>query len=408
MKIVGIIAEYNPFHTGHAYHIEETRQKTGADYIIVVMSGDFVQRGAPAFLPKHTRAHMALLGGADLVFELPSTHSCQSAELFALGGVTLLDGLGCVDEISFGSESGNTSAFELLGDFFSRESDEYQQLLKKELKKGVSYPVARQTAIETLFSASEIGDEISALVSSPNNILGIEYCKALTRLQSKIKPFTIKRAGSGYHEQTLGESFPSASAIRAFCSSPEKLCDPEITNCFPADVFSYMQKKEIWNEVITEQDFSLVFRYLLHTHSVEHFMQYIDINTELANRLVNTRNSYENFSQYISLLKTKELTYSRLCRALFHALLNIQDVPSLSYARLLGFRKSAAPVLGEIKKYGTIPMVTKLADASSYLKPEQTALLEKNVTISNLYESVLCENYQKKFVHEYQKNLVII
>ena len=137
-------------------------------------------------------------------------------------------------------------------------------------------------------------------------------------------------------------------------------------------------------------------------------MQYIDINTELANRLVNTRNSYENFSQYISLLKTKELTYSRLCRALFHALLNIQDVPSLSYARLLGFRKSAAPVLGEIKKYGTIPMVTKLADASSYLKPEQTALLEKNVTISNLYESVLCENYQKKFVHEYQKNLVII
>ena len=135
MKIAGIIAEYNPFHTGHAYHIQKTRELTGADYIIVVLSGDFVQRGAPALYSKHLRTRMALLGGADLVFELPSTHACESAEFFAQNAVGLLDGLGCVDVLSFGSESGTIEPFLKLGSFLSAETPEYRNLIKKYLKK---------------------------------------------------------------------------------------------------------------------------------------------------------------------------------------------------------------------------------------------------------------------------------
>lgn len=408
MKIVGIIAEYNPFHTGHEYHIQETRKQTDADYIVVVMSGDFVQRGAPAFLPKHTRTQMALLGGADLVFELPATHACQSAELFALGGVTLLNGLGCIEEISFGSESGNIEAFEILGNFLSKETEEYKNILKNSLKKGFSYPAARQQAIETIFNSSNISQEISTLLSSPNNILGIEYCKALRRIQSNIKPFTIVRAGSDYHSQTLEGHYPSASAIRAKCVTPKSLCSSEMSTCFPPNVFRFMNDQVVGNTTLTEQDFSLLFRWTLHSHSVQSLCQYMDITPELSNRLINTRNDYETFSQFLSLLKTKELTYSRLSRALFHILLDIKEISPLSYARLLGFKKSAAPVLREIKNHGTIPMITKLADASSVLSQEQMALLEKNVMISNLYENVLCEKHKKPFQHEYKKNLVII
>lgn len=408
MKIVGIIAEYNPFHAGHAYHIEETRKQTGADYIVVVMSGDFVQRGAPAFLPKHTRTQMALLGGADVVFELPATHACQSAELFALGGVTLLNGLGCVDQISFGSESGNIEAFEILGNFLSTETVEYQDLLKKFLKNGISYPAARQQAIEILFSSSPIHQEISTLLASPNNILGIEYCKALNRIHSNIKPFTMVRTGSDYHSQTLEGHFPSASAIRAKCVTPNSLCSSDMSTYFPSRVFQFMNEQLVGHTTLTEQDFSLLFRWMLYSHSTDSLCQYMDINPELGNRLINTRNHYETFSQFLSLLKTKELTYSRLSRALFHILLDIKEISPLCYARLLGFKKSAAPVLREIKKHGTIPLITKLADASSILSQEQMALLEKNVIISNLYENVLCEKYKKTFVHEYKKNLIII
>ena len=155
MKIAGIIAEYNPFHTGHAYHIQKTRELTGADYIVVVMSGDFVQRGAPALYSKHLRTRMALLGGADLVFELPATHACESAEFFAQSAVGLLDGLGCVDVLSFGSESGDIEPFLQLGAFLATETPEYQNLLKEYLKKGESFPKARSLALQELLSDTD-------------------------------------------------------------------------------------------------------------------------------------------------------------------------------------------------------------------------------------------------------------
>lgn len=342
MKIAGVIAEYNPFHTGHAYHIEKTREKTGADFVIAVMSGDFVQRGGPAFLPKHLRAQMALLGGADLVFELPSVYSCESAEFFAKSGVELLHGLGCVDVLSFGSESGDIRLFQTLGKYLTEESPAFQEQLRTGLKSGLSYPAARRDALLSVWKDDdEYPADLTGFLSSPNNILGIEYCKALSKLKSSIQPVTIQRKGSGYHEQSLSKEFPSASALRASWSDPDK--NPGLSAGFLPEVWTALLKEDAWNRTVTEQDFSLLFRWMLYAADAKELSTCQDMTPDLVRRLLNTRGEYENFSQYLTLLKTKELTHSRICRAMFHALLGIREVPPIAYARLLGFRKKLLP-----------------------------------------------------------------
>ncbi len=403
MKVAGIIAEYNPLHNGHAYHIKTTKEQTDADYLIVALSGDFIQRGEPACLSKHHRAHMALLAGADLVFEIPSTHACQSAELYARSGVELLIGLGCVDALSFGSESGDISQFLSLGKLLAKEPPEYQQLLRKNLKTGNSYPLARQKALESLGYAD------ASWLATPNNILGIEYCKAIFRQHSTMQPTTLKRAGSGYHELEISQNeqdYPSASGIR--CHFQQNHSFEQLQHSFPSSVYQYLCRGNITNEFLTSEDFSLLFRWMLFSKQEEKLKNIMDITPELAKRIINERNHYNSYSQFVSLLKTREVTHSRLTRALFHALLDIQECPHLPYARLLGFHKSASCVLKTIKKEGTLPLLTKLADASSLLDTSERMVLEQNTRISNLYESVLCEKVKKQFTHEYQKELIIL
>lgn len=209
MKVVGIIAEYNPFHRGHEYQIRYVRETLGADYVIVAMSGDFVQRGAPALMEKYLRAEMALLGGADLVLELPIQVSTASAEGFAAGGVSLLDGLGCVDELCFGSECGDTEILMETARILVAEPPVYRDFLQKNLRDGMSFPLARSRALTSYVAKSAISDvssgdghfifpeQMDSILSSPNNILGIEYCKALLRQNSSIRPmrFSEKEVG---------------------------------------------------------------------------------------------------------------------------------------------------------------------------------------------------------------------
>lgn len=405
MKIAGIIAEYNPFHTGHAYHIQKTRELTGADYIVVVLSGDFVQRGAPALYSKHLRTRMALLGGADLVFELPSTHSCESAEFFAQNAVRLLDALGCVDVLSFGSESGTIEPFLKLGSFLSAETPEYRNLLKEYLKRGESFPKARSLTLQELLSDADTG----TFLQTPNNILGVEYCKALCRQNSPIQPLTVKREGNGYHDDSLNGMFPSASAIRALWKSANcKMSDTAVSSCFPPAISELLSQTFTCPQFLDEEDFSPYLRWLLFSSDKAQLTSYQDVTPDFVQRLFHTRGSYESWGQYAALLKTRELTYSRICRMLMHCLLQISHVPVLSYARLLGFRRQAAPVLSELKKHSSIPVITKAADAASLLSDETAAVFSKNVEISNLYEAVWCEKYHTPFVHEYRKPLVIL
>ena len=218
MKTAGIIAEYNPFHKGHEYQIRYTKEKLKADYVIVAMSGDYVQRGTPALISKHVRAEMALRCGADLVFEMPVSISTASAEAFAMGGVSLLDSLGVVDMLCFGSESGEISALRELAEILVEEPKEYKKLLKSFLSEGLTFPAARSQALTEYFKnprnfngddfdgvLTPLLNEVTQILNTPNNILGIEYCKALLRLNSQSRPVTIRREGMGYHETTVPE-----------------------------------------------------------------------------------------------------------------------------------------------------------------------------------------------------------
>lgn len=214
MNITAIISEYNPLHKGHLYHIETARKETNADFMIAIMSGNFVQRGTPAIVDKYIRAEAALKSGIDLVLELPVMYATASAEYFALGGVSLADTLGCVTHLSFGSECGNAEKMMETATLLLDEPEEMKAPLKEALKEGLSFPAARAKAVKT------IRPELADILEEPNNILGIEYCKAILKRKSRIQPHTICRRGQGYHSETTDESFASATGIRKLWGNP--------------------------------------------------------------------------------------------------------------------------------------------------------------------------------------------
>ena len=392
MIVAGIITEYNPFHKGHKYHIERTRKVTGADYVVAIMSPDFVQRGTPAMLDKHTRTKMALLSGVDLVIELPLEYACSSAEFFATGGITILDKLGAINCCCFGSEAGNIDSFIDIANLLTDESPDFKNILKAELKKGLSFPIARKNALlEKLPTSADVLD-------SPNNILGIEYCKALKKLDSKIEPFTIKRTSDNYHAEDIDGELSSASAIRTALLKDETNVAPfaDIADTLPPDVLLVFRDNWHINGPLCEDDFSALLKYKLLSETADNLTTYLDVSIDLANRIVNSLNSFEDFSQFAALLKSKEVTRTRINRALLHILLNIKEIPEIGYARILGFRKSATPLLSELKKSSSIPLVSKLADTSY------------DVFAANLFESVVSTKYKRPYIHEYSKPVVIL
>lgn len=435
MKVTGIIAEYNPFHKGHKYQIDYCKKKLNSDYVIVAMSGDYVQRGTPALLPKHVRAEMALRCGADLVLEMPVSVSTASAEAFAMGGVSMLDGLHIVDSLCFGSEYGEVSALMELAEILVEEPEEYRQLLKEFLSNGLSFPSARCQALTEYFKnphnftgddfdgvLTPLLNQIVQILNSPNNILGIEYCKALLRLKSNIKPVTLKRQGMGYHETlaetdgsdrfscTDGNTFASASAIRELLKAtltPETIS--RIASQVPDEISLLLASSLQRNGFLTEDALNPLLSYCILKENADSFCSYLDVSRDLAERIMNRSNELNGFLQAASFLKTKELTQSRIQRALLHIILGIREVPAtVPYARVLGFRRESSTLLKEIKDSSSIPLITKLADANSLLDESGRSLLYETVFSSNLYEKLLCRKNGRNFVHEYQKQLVIL
>nr|WP_302247808.1 nucleotidyltransferase family protein [uncultured Blautia sp.] len=435
MKVTGIIAEYNPFHRGHKYQIDYCKKELGADYVIVAMSGDYVQRGTPALLSKHVRAEMALRCGADLVLEMPVSVSTASAEAFAMGGVSMLDGLHIVDSLCFGSEYGEVSALMELAEILVEEPEEYRQLLKEFLSNGLSFPSARCQALTEYFKnphnftgddfdgvLTPLLNQIVQILNSPNNILGIEYCKALLRLKSNIKPVTLKRQGMGYHETlaetdgsdrfscTDGSTFASASAIRELLKAtltPETIS--RIASQVPDEISLLLASSLQRNGFLTEDALDPLLSYCILKENADSFCSYLDVSRDLAERIMNRSNELNGFLQAASFLKTKELTQSRIQRALLHIILGIREVPAtVPYARVLGFRRESSTLLKEIKDSSSIPLITKLADANSLLDESGRSLLYETVFSSNLYEKLLCRKNGRNFVHEYQKQLVIL
>ncbi|MCH5267833.1 MAG: nucleotidyltransferase family protein [Lachnospiraceae bacterium] len=400
MKTIGIIAEYNPFHRGHAHQIQTVRNMTNADCIVVVMSGNFVQRGAPAWTDKYLRTQMALEGGADIVMELPAVYATASAEHFAMGGVSLLHQLGFVDALCFGSECDDLSVLSKIADFLSTPDDDYQKELTAALRTGLSYPAARESILKKRFP--DILQKEPSLLASPNTILGIEYLKALKIRNSEITPIPILRTDGGYHATKESAGFLSASGIRkAFADAfKEKSIAYENTslkssltvNHIPNDVTTrgklsekYIQDtldalrecvpkyvQQILTEntsrfPITEDDFSSMIYYRLRTATEEELLSVSDMTPELCHRITKELSYFTNISDFITRIKTKAFTYSRISRVLFHILLNIKteyvNTPPL-YANLLGFQRTASSLLRNVTE---IPVITKAADADSLL-----------------------------------------
>ncbi|MDO4939320.1 MAG: nucleotidyltransferase family protein [Lachnospiraceae bacterium] len=365
MKICGVIAEYNPFHEGHKYHLAQARKLTGADALIVVMSGHFVQRGEPAIFSPYVRAESALRGGADAVFMMPPEASTASAEGFAEYGVGLLDKLGC-DFISCGLEpeySGHRIAE--LGKMMACESDDFRSRLKECLKKGISYPdaLAQALGIEKL---------------EPNALLAAEYVKAMTKAGSRMEFVPVTRTGSGYEETEIkcGE-FPSAMALRKKILSGE--IPYEYNGAMPLGPDDFLP--EITDSILRCDDFA----------------EFLDVDESIAARLRRSELHYHTFEEMIKDIKTREYTYTRIARAVCHIYLNIKECKKdIDIAHLIGFGNS--DVLSELKNRSGTEIISKAADFREELISSAFA--------ATLYNQIYWKKYHIELPNFYRQNII--
>lgn len=442
MKIAAVIAEYNPFHNGHAYQLHRIKDHYGYDFVIVVMSGDFTQRGEPAIADKYARTRMALLSGADLVIELPAYYACASAEYFATGAVSLIHGLGCVDALFFGSESEDTDSSSpnppalLLhaANILLEEPDSYRSALSDSLKSGKSYAAARMDALMTTMQ-----EDLSAVLSLPNNTLGIEYCKAILRMNSPLKPFAIKRIGGGYHDVDPADTYASAEAIRSILlGHPDRNADSarEASSPAPAEQDALSDNDALSalvphttaqalaglsrdNLLLTPNDFSELLHYQLLLHESE-LERYADCTPELANRIRSLLPSLltKTTTDMIETIKTKAYTYTRINRVLTHLLLDMtsdtlsaltdKSAPAfLTHARILGFRKEACgSLLSAVKESARIPLITKPADY--HPTGIAASLYQSDLLASHIYQNVAAKKSAQAFRHELTRTPLIV
>ena len=378
MNVVGIIAEYNPFHEGHAYQIQKAKEQCGAEFAVVVMNGDFVQRGEPAIFDKYTRTKEALLGGADLIFELPVRFGLSSAGDFAMGGVLALNALPFVTHLCFGTETGDLTPLLQAATFLCDEPDSYRTRVKHFVKQGILYPKARSLAL-----AAESGMPTQTW-DSPNNILGLEYCVALQKLHSKIKPFTIRREGQGYHDNDTPalSDFPSATFLR------EKI------------------RKAGEKENLSLSDFSSLIGYSLLT--AKDLCRIKDITPDLSDRIRNELPKYREINEFVKTIKNPSLTTGRIKRSFFQCLFDIEkEEPVMPYLRVLGMKKEASSLLSQ-KENASCQILTKLAFDVPKMDDTAKKLFAKDLLASDLYRQVFCHKYNQTLPNEYQHSPIVL
>ena len=407
-EVLGIVAEYNPFHNGHVYHIQKTKEQTGAKYVVCVMSGNFVQRGNTSIVDKWTKAQMALANGVDLVLELPTVYSVSSAESFAQGAVKILDNLGIVDTISFGTETDDFAALNNISTIITEEPREYVNMLKEELKKGVSFPKAREMAL-----VRYLNDDVrySNILSSPNNILGVEYLKALKQQKSKITPVAIKREKVYYNDNFIVDDFASATAIRKMLMNKDF---SELIKVVPRFCYEILSKEyEVGNMVFDIHRFEKEIFYTLRKMTVSEIADLPDVSEGLENTIKNAANFCNNIKDFINIVKTKRYTQTRIQRILIFALLGItkRDVQSakkvVPYARVLGFNQKGKILLSGISqnnpKMEVITSVKRFMDNNA--NKTYKRMLEIDIFATDVY--TLGYRYDSMANLDYTKNMVI-
>ena len=425
MTVTGIVAEYNPFHNGHLYHLKRARKETGADYIIVVMSGDFVQRGAPAIIDKYARTRMALASGVDLVLELPVYYAVSSADYYAKGAAALLDKLGVVDCISFGSEHGRIEDLTGIAALSAHESPAYSAALNNYLVEGKSFAYANMHALKDACGDEQLRNLIETILSRPNNQLGISYIKALMQRNSQIAPHTIYRASSDYHDDS--EDALSATSVRSNLMRSGNI--ESLRNQVPDYVLEEIRTNYQKTFPISRNDYSMILSYklreLIYSEDMQEltnipdtfsFSRYLDVPNALSRRIAACINQYDAFKPFISLLKTKNMTYSSISRALLHILLEVNKDQMeefvhndyIGYARILGFRQDASPLLSLIKERASIPLISKIKDAPSYLDATSLKMLQSDIFAADLYEQIAAQKFSHPFRSEYTQELAVI
>ncbi len=389
MKTCGIVAEYNPFHNGHLYHIEKTKQVTNADAIVCVMSGNFIQRGLPALFDKWTRAKMALNNGVDLVLELPTIYATASAEYFAHGAINLLDALGVIDTLSFGNSCNDIEILKRIANVLYLEPEGYQKELKAELKKGNSYPVSRSNALKNFLKKEFKEDVLSSILLDSNNILGIEYLKALLSCNSNITPISIERVGSSYNSLQISNNICSATAIR------EMLEHQQIE--FLPDVLPSTSLQIIRQEITSGKmpmflkNFETEILFALRKLSIEELSQIADVSEGMEYTIKKNLLDYYTIEDFIEAMKSKRYTGTRIQRLILHALLGItQEMldnykQSPQYVRVLAFNKTGEKVLSKISSRSHLPIITSVNKFLKVANDNAKKMLEIDILASNIY-----------------------
>ncbi len=372
-NVVGIIGEYNPFHEGHSYQIRKAKELTGAKYAVVIMNGDFVQRGEPAVYDKYTRTTRVLEGGADLIFELPVRFGLSSAGDFSLGGVLALEGLGFVTHLCFGSECGDLAPLTEAAHSLAKETAEFRETLGDFLRRGLSFPDARARAL-TRTTGIDPG-----LLAQPNNILGIEYCLAIEKTHSSLIPLTIRRRGQDYLESAEEpDVFPSSTALR-------RKIYTEDTPCLRLEDFD----RSVGYALLHDRDLS----------------QYKDISADLAARIRDRLPDYHGITDFVSACQTRAFTESRIRRGLFQCLLGIRETfAAMPYLRFLGGKKEACCLL----RHTNLTILSRLAADMTTLSDRDRELLAMDILASELYRQTFCIKYGGTLANEYQHSPVII
>ncbi len=461
MKVLGIVAEYNPFHNGHIYHIEKSRELTGCDAVVCVMSGNFIQRGEPSLINKFSRAEMALNSGADLVIELPHPYAMASAEAFAYGAVKILNSIGIVDFISFGSEHGNTDALDFIAGILTSEPQEYRLELKKQLEQGQSYAVSRQKALEKYLQtnsnlvstnsgfisssvfksrgceaaeqspACNITRDMAQLLETSNNILGIEYLKALKRLDSSIKPFTITRVSNAYNSTELTGSISSATAIRnSIFINKDNLCTIDNSSCGiePATLSqSAMAALPQSSQAILDKEFSSgrgpigiksyddMIMGLVRRTKPEQLRDLPDVSEGLEYRIKTASENSGTLEDLIDNICTKRYAQTRIQRILSSLLTGLSKTENEvfmefggpQYARILGFNNTGRQLLSRMKKSSELPVIMKAADFKSSCNKLLARMLEIEAFSTDMYVLGYQNSLWRKSGQEYTQNIVI-
>lgn len=407
MTIAAVICEYNPFHNGHAYQLNEIKKRLNADYIVCLMSGNFVQRGEPAIINKEIRTRIALNNGADCVLLLPVSVATGSADVFAEGAVSILNRLGCIDYLVFGSECGNIELLKECADTLLHHGTADAFEIQKLLKEGNTFAKAR----------SILFPQYEEILNKPNNILAVEYIQSLLRSSSKIVPVTISRSGADYNEESLlsEKEYPSATAIRKAINAAGTTFPPSIGKYLPANSLELLERECGKSFPIFLNDFSDEIYYRLLSEDAN-ALEFMDVSPSLNNKLTNNLDKYKDFESYICENNSKEVTYARISRALIHILLNIQgsaaeaktNVNALSHIKLMGFKKQSEKLLTYINEHSAIKLAGKVPDIYEEANGVTKEMFDEELFASTLYDHKAFVKFNSTFTPEYSKPFIVV